>query len=430
MPKAGLGALAGQAVHVIGAGMIGVCTALELQARGAQVTLLDRRDPGRETSWGNAGVMARSSLIPLNNPGLWRNLPGLLGNRRAALRYDPRYLLKNLAWTLGFLANARASVFDETTDALDGLIRLSIGIHRARIAEVGQAHRLSDAGWLTLYRSETGYARARPLHEVMTAFGIDTVTLSRAHLNDLEPSLRPVFDRALWVRDSQSVNDPGAIVAAYAERFAQAGGRIVRAEVTGTRNAGETVKVSCADGSDLTCDRAVICLGPWARELVERMGCRVPLGYERGYHRQFRGAAGATPNSGLQRPVHDSAGGYVLSPMERGLRLSTGVELAARDAPPNHSQMEQAERAARQAIDLGEALDPDCWVGSRPTLPDSRPAIGPMPKARNVWVSFGHQHIGFSTGPGSARLLADLMEGRTPPIPAAPFRPDRFIRAR
>ncbi|WP_208994835.1 NAD(P)/FAD-dependent oxidoreductase [Roseibium hamelinense] len=422
--------MAGTTVHVIGAGMVGVCTALELQARGALVTLLDRREPGRETSWGNAGVIARSSLVPLNNPSLWRSLPGLLGNRRAALRYDLRYLLKNPGWALGFLANARASTFHETTQALDGLIRLSIDIHRERIAEVGQLHRLSDAGWLTLYRSETGYARARSFHEVMTAFGVDTVTLSRADLTDLEPSLKPVFDRALWVRDSLSVDDPGAIVAAYAGRFAQAGGQIVRAEVTGIRNDGDAVKLSCADGDELTCGRAVICLGPWARDLVERMGCKVPLGYERGYHRHFCGGVGAAPNSGLQRPVHDSAGGYVLSPMARGLRLSTGVELSARDAVPNPSQMDQAERAARQAIDLGEAIDPECWLGSRPTLPDSRPAIGPMPKATNVWASFGHQHIGFSTGPGSARLLADLMEGRTPPIPAAPFRPDRFIRAR
>jgi D-amino-acid dehydrogenase len=426
MPKAETGALAGQSIHVLGGGMVGVCTALELQSRGARVTLVDRREPGRETSWGNAGVMARSSLIPLNNPTLWRSLPGLLSNRRTALRYDLRYLLKNPIWTLGFLANARSAVFDETTAALDGLIQLSIGIHRHRIAQVGQLHRLSEAGWLTLYRSEAGFERARPLRDVMNAFDIDTVLLKKGEIQDLEPSLKPVFDRAVWVRDSASVDDPGAIVAAYAERFAQAGGKISRAEVVGIQDDGENVRLRCVDGIDRTCDRAVICLGPWARDLMETMGYRVRLGFERGYHRHFGGA----PNGGLHRPIHDSAGGFVLSPMERGLRLSTGVELCAWDAAPNTRQMDQAETAARQAIELGEALDPDFWLGSRPTFPDSRPAIGPVPNTRNVWACFGHQHIGFSTGPGSARILADLMEGRAPSISAAPFRPDRFIRAR
>ena len=92
--------------------------------------------------------------------------------------------------------------------------------------------------------------------------------------------------------------------------------------------------------------------------------------------------------------------------------------------------MTQAETAAREAIDLGDGIDAAPWLGSRPTLPDSRPAIGAMPGTQSVWACFGHQHIGFSTGPGSARLLADLMEGKAPPIPAAPFRPERFIRKR
>ena len=425
-----LPSLAGQSICVLGAGMVGVCVALELQSRGAEVILIDRREPGRETSWGNAGVLARSSLIPLNNPALWRSLPKLMGNRRPQLRYDLRFLLRNPSWMVGFLANARQSVFEETTRALDGLIQLSIGLHRELMEDCAQLHRLSDTGWLMLYRSEAAFQQARTTRETLTGFGIDAVSLGRSDIQDLEPSLKPVFDRAVWVRDSYSVDDPGALVTAYAQRFAQGGGKIVQTEVHGVEMTSDQVTIRCADRGQVTCDRAVICLGPWARDLVEDMGYSVPLMFERGYHRHFSGDRDARPNSRLQRPIYDSVEGFVLSPMDQGLRLSTGVELCARDAPANHRQMTQAETAAREAIDLGDGIDAAPWLGSRPTLPDSRPAIGAMPGTQSVWACFGHQHIGFSTGPGSARLLADLMEGKAPPIPAAPFRPERFIRKR
>ncbi|MEM9050325.1 MAG: FAD-dependent oxidoreductase [Pseudomonadota bacterium] len=422
--------LVGRRVVVLGAGMVGVSAALELQARGAEVTVFDRRSPGRETSWGNAGVIARSSLIPLNNPTLWRSLPGLIGNRRAALRYDPAFVLRNPRWVLGFLANARASAFTQTTEALDSLIRLSANSHRRLMSDCGTAHRVSENGWLLLYRNAAAFERSAPIRAEMARFGVDIEILSQAGLIDLEPALKPVFDRAMWVRDSQSVDDPGAVVTAYANRFVERGGLIERAEIAWIETTQGGVTLHGSHGTPHDADLAVVSLGPWARDFLEAQGFHVPMAYERGYHRHFGGTGDGAQNSGLRRPVHDIAGGFVLSPMKQGLRLSTGVEICARDAPRNERQLAQAEAAARQVIDLGNAVEEDCWLGSRPTFPDSRPVIGALPGMANVWACFGHQHIGFSTGPGSAHLLADLMERRIPSIPAEPFRPERFIRRR
>ncbi|MFP5405626.1 MAG: NAD(P)/FAD-dependent oxidoreductase, partial [Gammaproteobacteria bacterium] len=146
-----------ETVAVIGAGIVGVACALELQRRGAQVVLIDRREPGRETSWGNAGVIARSSLVPFNNPGLWRALPRLMGNRTPQFRYDPLFLARNAGWAVRFLSRARRSAFEETAKALDSLIRLSAGEHRRLLAEAGASGRLRDNGWLFLYRSPAAY---------------------------------------------------------------------------------------------------------------------------------------------------------------------------------------------------------------------------------------------------------------------------------
>jgi D-amino-acid dehydrogenase len=426
----GSGSLLDTRIAVVGAGMVGVCTALELQARGAQVTLIDRRAPGQETSFGNAGVLARSSLVPINNPGLFANLPQLMRNRSAALRYDPRFILRNTAWAFQFLNQARGAPCKETATALDGLIRLSIARHLDLIAQCGLGAHLSDRGWMFLYRSEGAFQRSQRSRAMMLAHDVDAVTLDRAEVSELEPCLSDLFPKALWIRDSYSVNNPGAVVAGYAQAFAASGGEIVQADVARLSPDEPGGVVHLDGGRQLSADHMVLCLGPWGRQFLEQQGYSVTMAYERGYHRHFKGPSGASANRPLSRPVCDTGGSYVLAPMEWGLRLSTGVELCDRDAPPNDRQLRTAERAARQAVDLGDAVDEAPWLGSRPTFPDSRPVIGTVPGTPNLSVAFGHQHIGFMTGPGTASLLADLIEGVTPQIDPAPFRPERFVRRR
>jgi D-amino-acid dehydrogenase len=166
----------------------------------------------------------------------------------------------------------------------------------------------------------------------------------------------------------------------------------------------------------------VVALGPWSKAVLEaQLGLRVPMAFERGYHMQYSGAGR------LGRPLYDVDGGYVLGAMGSGLRLTTGVELNDQEAPPDLTQLTLAEKAAREAFPLGERQLATPWMGCRPTLPDSRPAIGHCPGHPGLWLAFGHQHIGVSTGPGTAALLGALMDGEPGPVPAAPFRPQRCI---
>ena len=414
-------------IAILGAGMVGVSCALELQRRGHDITLYDRGLPGRETSYGNAGVIARSSLMPFNHPGIWAQLPKLLGNRTAGFRYDPAFLLRNLPWATGFLARARKRVFDETTRALDELIRLSTREHLRLLAEAGAQHHLRTNGWLFLYRNEAGFAASRLARDTYDRFGIATQTLHPAELSDLEPHLKPIFPRALWIQDSCSVDSPGDVVAAYARLFVARGGHIRQARITGMQRShtGHGWQLTQDNASVHTATQVVVALGPWSGDFLrDSLGLSVPMAYERGYHMHYDAAAGAT----LNRPIYDTAGAYVLSPTAHGLRLSTGVQLSARDAPPDLVQLQLAEHAARDAFALGPRRDPQAWLGSRPTLPDSRPVIGACPGHAGMWLAFGHQHIGFGTGPGTATLLGALMAGETAPIDASPFGPSRFLR--
>jgi D-amino-acid dehydrogenase len=416
----------GQQVVVLGAGMVGIACALSLRQRGLAVTVVDPLGPGAATSHGNAGVLARSSLMPFNHPRLWPQLPGLLRGRSPGFRYNPLAMMSQWRWGLSFLSHAREQAFRETTTALDALIRQSGTVHRRWMDATGVAHRRRDEGWLFLYRSEAGFQSGAFGRETLARFGVATAELGAHELHDLEPHLQPIFRRALWVKDASSVDSPGELVRAYARWLVELGGQLQTTEATQLQRDNGGWSIGTSDGRALRADHVVIALGPWSRDFLrQHVGLKLPMGFERGYHRHFTPANGAA----LNRPVYDTSAGYVLAPMAQGLRLTTGVELNAQHAPPRPAQLDAAERAAREAVALGERTTEPDWLGSRPTLPDSRPMVGECPGQAGVWLALGHQHIGFSTGPGTGELLAQLMLGEPTTLDPHPFRPQRFLRS-
>jgi len=403
--------------------MVGVACALELQRRGLSVTLVDRISPGTQASYGNAGVLARSSLMPFNHPGLWASLPKLLKNRSTQFRYSPNFLLRKAVWGLNFLASSRRSVFEETKTALDSLIVLSTPEHRRLLAEAAASHRLRDNGWIFLYRNRSTFDAAQLSRDAYAQFGIATQELNPGDLSELEPSLARIFERGLWIKDALSVDSPGEVVRAYTELFLQSGGKLVQRKIIKLKQTSSGWSAMDDVGGELEAERVVVALGAWSPDLLSTVGLRVPMAFERGYHMHYGRKVGVN----LNRPVYDVGGGYVLSPMDKGLRLTTGVELTHRDASRNTTQLQLAERLAREAFPLGDRLEEDAWMGSRPTLPDSRPVIGEAPRRPGLWLAFGHQHIGFSTGPGTALALGAMMFGERAPIDVKPFRPERFL---
>ena len=406
--------------------MVGVSIALELQRRGMDVTLVDRREPGSETSHGNAGILTRTSLVPINNPTLWRQLPKLMLNRSASFRYSPLFLMRNMRWGLGFLRRASASSFAATSQALFDLIDLSRLEHERLKDEAGARHLFHDDGWLFLYRSEADYKSSSFSHGAYREYGLDMEILERDEIQDYDPGLKPIFARGLWVKDARSVQDPALLVRAYAALFVSRGGRIETFGLSSLEQLPSGWRARGEDGTILDADKAVIALGPWSRDFLARLGYHVPMGFERGYHMLYSGPD-QDVGGRIRRPFYDVSAGYVLAPMRDGLRLCTGVELAGLDDRKNFQQLDLAEASARQAIELGDRLLDEAWMGRRPTMPDCRPVIGAAPGREGLYFAFGHQHIGFNTGPGTATILADQIEGRDNKAMGEPFRPERFI---
>ena len=412
-----------EAITVIGAGIVGVSTAMHLQQRGWRVTLVERREPGRETSHGNAGVICPAAMVPLNSPELHRELLALLGNRRAELRYDPRHVARTLPRLLDFLRASKTRAATRTTLALAELLRPSLEEHRALMRRSGNLHRLSEIGWLKAFRGAGGFRRGGFGAKLLAECGVALEHHDARSLAELEPALKPVFRSAVLLPGGGRVEDPGALVAEHAARFVADGGELRREDVASVGGEGSHLQYRTA-GSSTACERLVIAAGPWSADLLATAGFDVPLVIERGYHAHYALGDGPRP----RHSVHDVDAGYVMGATARGLRVTTGVELAPRDAPSDLSQLEQVEPRVREAIDIGERTAEPIWRGARPTLPDSRPAIGALPGQPNLWVNFGHQHIGLMSGPFSGRLLAELIGGETPGIDMAPFAPARCIR--
>jgi D-amino-acid dehydrogenase len=410
-------------VIVLGAGIAGVSAALHLQQRGRSVLLVDRRGPGEETSYGNAGLIQREGVVPYPFP----RDPVLIA--RYALNLLPEANLHWSAlpaiapWLYRYWRASTPARVAATARAMRPLVERCIVEHEALLEPAGVMGLVHRTGYLRVYRSaealDTALAKDAADRE---AYGVNFRALDRAAVAALEPHLRAgAIAGGVLMPDPASVADPGAVVKAYAALFEQRGGKIVRGEARTLTEAGEGWQVQTA-GDVASAPAAVIALGPWADDLFRALGYRFPLGVKRGYHRHFQAQGNAT----LNRPVLDAQHGYVLAPMTAGMRLTTGVEFALRDAPPTPVQLDRALPAAQEIFPLGRPADGRTWLGRRPCLPDMLPIVGPAPRHRGLWLDFGHHHLGFTLGPATGRLLAEMMAGEAPFTDPAPYRADRF----
>ncbi|MEQ9487470.1 MAG: FAD-dependent oxidoreductase [Alphaproteobacteria bacterium] len=406
---------------VFGAGIVGTCTALELARRGKSVLLLDRREPGRETSYGNLGIIAVGSNTPMNNAGLWADMPEILGNRSTYIRYSLPYLLRNPGWVLNFLAGARRGSASRRAAAWHPLLEKGRERHRALSEEAAETVRVRRDGWFHLCRDASAPTKLAEKIAIMKRCNVEHEVVDAARIAELEPALAGKFLSGVWVKDADTVDDPGAMVEAYAGVLKKLGGQVRQASVQSLAETADGWIVETESGP-VEADNVVVALGPWSRNLLGGIGIKLPMMHERGSHREFV-IPGDKP--ALTRPVYDIDGGYGISPMAGRYRITSGVYLMDQDEPMGPVQLDLVEPLARQVMPIGQRTNTPDWFGARPTFADCLPAIGPMAR-RGLWLATGHQHLGFSTGPSTGELLAQMMCGETPGIDPTPFLPSRF----
>ncbi len=404
---------------VLGAGIVGVSTAIHLIKRGRSVALIDRQGAGEGTSFGNAGLIQREGVAPHLFP---QDLPTLLSyarNQSLAMRYQWRALPRMANFLAQYWWYSRSASYRAIVEDYAKFIAHAVSEHAPLIEEAGASGLIGKAGWMEVYRSEASFRAAQAEAEAQARFGLTHAALDGDALRRQEPGVTANLAGGIHWTQPWTVRDPLALTQAYLALFQKLGGQFVTGDAATLRAAEGGWEVDTENGA-VTAQDAVIALGPWSDTMLRKLGRRLPLGVKRGYHMHYAPRG----NASISMPIYDEAG-FLVAPMQRGIRLTTGAEFALLDAPPNPVQVDDAEQVASASYPLGERLDPTPWMGARPCTPDMKPIIGPEGR-KGLWLALGHAHHGLTLGPATGRLLAEMMTGQTPFIDPTPYSVSRF----
>lgn len=406
---------------IIGAGVIGLSSALMLRARGLDVTVLDREGPAAGASAGNAGAFAFTDILPLASPGLLRKAPGWLLDPLGPLSVRPRYALRIAPWMYRFWRACQPSQVAQSTMAQTALMDLSRAELEPFLQATGTRAMLQKRGSLQVYESQAEFEAAQAGWRAREDHGIAFRHMDADEMAALQPGLSPRFTRGTFTPGWYSIADPRDYVLALAERLHATGGMIERADITSISADASGVAVRDASGRMRRADHVVLAAGAHARGLARDLGDRIPLETERGYNTTLPGDA-----FDLRTQITFGGHGFVVSALSSGIRVGGAVELGGLDLPPNWKRAEAMLQKARAFLPGLRTEGGTQWMGFRPSLPDTLPAIGRSRASNRVIHAFGHGHLGLTQSAGTARLVADLVTGAPPPIALAPFSPQRF----
>lgn len=405
-------------VIVIGAGVVGLSAALALQARGLAVTVIDREGPAAGASAGNAGAFAFTDILPLASPGILRKAPGWLLDPLGPLSVPPAYALKIAPWMYRFWRACSPARVAASTAAQTALMDLSKAELESFLAATGTLPMLRKDGNLQVYEGEAEFRASLPGWAAREAHGIDFRHLTAEEFPDVQPGLDRRFIHGTFTPGWYSIADPKLYTLALAERFRAGGGRIERGEAVALGGDGE---VRLASGASLNAGHVIVAAGAFSHRLARTIGERIPLETERGYNTTL------PPDAfDLRTQITFGGHGFVITRLSTGIRVGGAVELGGLDLAPNFRRSEAMLTKARAFL---PGLKPEGgvqWMGFRPSLPDSLPAIGRARATPRVIYAFGHGHLGLTQSAGTARLVADLVTDLKPAIDLAPFSPQRF----
>ncbi|WP_316858544.1 FAD-binding oxidoreductase [uncultured Cohaesibacter sp.] len=410
-------------VIVLGAGIVGISTALHLQERGLRVAVLDRQEPGLEASYGNAGIIEKDGHMPLVIPSEIIPLMKYGSNQQVAMRYHPTMMPRLAPWLLDMWKVSSPYGISSYARRVTPLRRVSATEHFHFADQAGIRDAFRENGWIHLFHSQKTFDGTSRSRSYADELGIEYDVLRKSELSALEPSVRfKENDWGIHWKGCVSVSSPGRVTRAYADLFTAKGGRLVIGDAKSLRQDGGQWTVSSQDGA-VTAPKMVVALGAWSMDVLKFFGYKFPLQVKRGYHQHFGSDQGAS----MSRPVVDEDIGFLLTPMDDGIRLTSGIEFAHREARKTPVQIRKATQWARKIYPLGKPVEDEAWMGFRPCFPDSLPLIEKSDKHEGLYFNFGHGHMGFAVGPITGKMTADLVTGETPCLDVGGFSSKRFF---
>ncbi|MER9158379.1 FAD-binding oxidoreductase [Mesorhizobium sp. M0778] len=412
-------------VIVVGAGIIGLCVAYHARKGGASVTIVDRDPAGDKASFGNAGGIAVTEVLPASVPGLWKKVPKWLLDPLGPLSMRMTHAPQLLPWLWRFAEAGSPSEVERISGALAALNHRVYADLVPLFADIGLSDELHRNGALTVYESGKGWQADTLEWEAKRRLGIDVRQLSGDQARELEPALGPLVKSAILTPQWSHVSDPKRVVDSLRSWLAANGATLIAAQVSHIAPSPEGGTVTLADGSVLNASKIVVAAGAWSAELSRQLGEHALLESERGYNTTI-----AAPQIALNRTMIFAERKFVATPLSIGLRIGGAAEFGGLRATPNFARSKALIELAKAYLPGLDGHGGVVWSGHRPATPDTLPVISRSATHAHILYAFGHGHLGLTQGPTTGKLIGDLLFGRDPPIPLGPYSIERFSAAK
>ena len=406
-------------IAVIGAGIVGICSAYFLKKSGFNVTLIDKEKPGTMTSFGHACSFADYANVPVNYPGLIWDIPSMLLRKDGPLAIDLFYILKNLPWAISFLKNCNKEKVNEIASSLTNLLKHSQISYDEIFQDVDVSEYISHEENLYLFDSKKSFEDNEYANVIRKNNNVKVRNLNKNEVKELEPNIAEVYYAGQIFTGSRHTTNPLAISNKIFDKFLELGGIYINQNVKNIIQKENKIELRLED-KNFNFDKIIVSTGAWSNQIANKFGDKFPLDTERGYHILFD-----TNEKLINRPVAWSESGFYLIQIHDGIRAAGTVEIAGLKKPPNKKRLAMIERQSRKVLpQLREVKS--TWMGRRPTLPDSLPVIGKSQNNNNVIYAFGHQHVGWTLGAVTGKIIDSLSKDQVPNIDISAYAPDRF----
>lgn len=412
-------------VAVVGAGVVGLCSAWYLRKAGAEVTVLSRTPiPGGDASAGNAGMIVPSHVVPLAAPGAVTQGLRYLTSRSSPFHIKPRFDLDLARWLWRFWRSCTEAHVTHGAPVLRDQSLASLGLLSELQSEIGD-FAWEQTGLLMVYCSEKYRMENLGMAELAESLGLRIRRLDAGETLALEPGLRAETLGSVLYQDDGRVN-PSALLARLKEALEQRG--VVHREGPGVvgleRVTRGRLRIRMDDGDTLEAGAVVLAAGAWTSRLARLLGARVPVQPAKGYSLTL-----PAPDEGPRIPMILSEEKVTITPLPGALRFAGTLSLAGFDLSVDEHRVNPIRSEIRRflpGLTSEEVENERVWVGFRPASPDGLPIVGRLAGLPDVLLATGHGMTGVTLGPVTGRLVADLLSGSDPIVDPAPVSPSRF----
>ena len=408
-----------QSVGIVGAGIQGVCTGIKLAEKGIKVSLFDKNEPGKMASYGNAGHFSPYAVLQLNRPDILYDVPKMLLSSSGPLALKWNYIPKMMPWILGYLKNCNQKSMMHTAKYMNQILSLALDAYDEIFKDVELGHLVERKGVIYIWTDQNLKSRNLEIR-IRDELGVKQQLLTKQEVLDLEPNLNPVFHAGVLYDYAWHARDPHKILNKLFEKFTKLGGQFFKTEVKNVLQNVDGDTYVKTDNQDYKFDKLVIATGAFSKQFTDQLGEKIPLDTERGYHVHFKNM-----DHLIQRPVISMDRGFGMTPMDQGLRAVGTVELGGLKNPPSKKRIQYIINCAKELLpQLGEHHDE--WLGFRPTLPDFLPVLGPAKKFNNIVYAFGHQHLGWTLGAITGKIISGIVNNENTNLDLTPYSSTRF----